>query len=121
MEDGGPLRTEAPVGQAAHDGVSKPRYKRHRAEETVLCRTLSTHSAEFCQRAEEAEGLPGFVARGVEEYLRCGPLEYGCVRVGYERCGFERLVASSSERRGFCPSWLGRRSNNWLRFASRAL
>ena len=47
--------------------------------------------------------------REVEEYLRCGILEHGCVRVGCARCGFERLVAFSCKRRGFCPSCLGRR------------
>ena len=38
-----------------------------------------------------------------------GILEHGCVRVGCARCGFERLVAFSCKRRGFCPSCLGRR------------
>ena len=47
--------------------------------------------------------------REVEEYLRCGLLEHGCVRVGCDRCGFEHLVAFSCKRRGFCPSCLGRR------------
>jgi hypothetical protein len=62
--------------------------------------------------------------------LRCGLLEYGCVRVGCERCGLERLVAFtacqrhsvdlpglrplrfSCKRRGFCPSCLGRRMSD---------
>ncbi len=50
--------------------------------------------------------------REVDEYLRCGLLEYGCVRVGCERCGLERLVAFSCKRRGFCPSCLGRRMSD---------
>ena len=41
--------------------------------------------------------------------MRCGRLEHGCVRVKCARCGFERLVAFSCKRRGFCPSCLGRR------------
>jgi hypothetical protein len=78
----------------------------------VLYRTLAAHWAEFCERYEEAGGLPRFVQREVDEYLRCGLLEYGCVRVGCERCGLERLVAFSCKRRGFCPSCLGRRMSD---------
>jgi hypothetical protein len=78
----------------------------------VLYRTLAAHWAEFCERAEEAGGLPRFVRREVDEYLRCGLLEHGCVRVGCERCGYERLVAFSCKRRGFCPSCLGRRMSD---------
>jgi hypothetical protein len=75
----------------------------------VLYRTIEAHWPAFRERAEEAGGLPRFVVREVEEYLRCGLLEHGCVRVGCERCGFEHLVAFSCKRRGFCPSCLGRR------------
>ncbi len=84
-------------------------YERHRPEETVLYRSIRDHWPSFLEGAEEAGGLPRFVVREVEEYLRCGLLEHGCVRVGCCRCGFERLVAFSCKRRGFCPSCLGRR------------
>ncbi len=92
-----------------YDPAHKAHYERHRPEETVLYRTLEGHWPAFRERAEEVGGLPRFVAREVEEYLRCGILEHGCVRVGCSRCGFERLVAFSCKRRGFCPSCLGRR------------
>ena len=72
----------------------------------MLYRAIDAHWAELCERAEEAGGLPGFVVREVEEYLRCGLLEHGCVRVG---CDLEHLVPFSCKRRGFCPSCLGRR------------
>lgn len=75
----------------------------------MLYRTISAHWSELQERADAAGGLPSFVVREVEEYLRCGLLEHGCVRVGCERCGFEHLVAFSCKRRGFCPSCLGRR------------
>ncbi len=61
--------------------------------------------------------LPKFVVNEVDEYLRCGILEYGFVRVKCIDCGFERLVALSCKRRGFCPSCLGRRMSDtavWL-------
>jgi hypothetical protein len=95
----------APLRDRAQHGG----YERHRPEETVLYRTLEVHWPAFRERAEEASGLPRFVVREVEEYLRCGILEHGCVRVRCGRCGFERLVAFSCKRRGFCPSCLGRR------------
>ena len=75
----------------------------------MLYRTIEAHWPAFRERAEEAGGLPKFVVREVEDYLRCGRLEHGCVRVACARCGFERLVAFSCKRRGFCPSCLGRR------------
>ncbi len=99
------MAQRAPLHDPAHRGG----YERHRPEETVLYRTLDAHWPAFLERAEETGGLPRFVLREVEEYLRCGILEHGCVRVGCNRCGFERLVAFSCKRRGFCPSCLGRR------------
>ncbi|MDC3954365.1 transposase zinc-binding domain-containing protein [Polyangium jinanense] len=58
---------------------------------------------------EAIGSLPRFVVREVEAYLRCGILEYGFIRVECEACGFERRVAFSCKRRGFCPSCLGPR------------
>ena len=53
-----------------------------------------------------------FVVREMEEFLRCGRLELGCLRLACDECGVERLVAWSCKRRGFCPSCLGRRMND---------
>lgn len=49
--------------------------------------------------------LPRFVLSEFQDYLRCGRLEYGFVRVKYNGCRHEHLVAFSCKRRGFCPSW----------------
>ena len=71
----------------------------------------------FRERIEGLSSLPKFVVREVDEYLRCGLLEHGFVRVKCTDCGFERLVAFSCKRRGFCPSCLGRRMSDtavWL-------
>ncbi len=43
------------------------------------------------------------------EYLKCGRLEYGFLRVRCEHCHDEKLVAFSCKRRGFCPSCGARR------------
>ncbi len=57
----------------------------------MLYRAIEAHWTAFRERAEEAGGLPRFVVREVEDYLRCGRLERGCVRVGCDRCGFTLL------------------------------
>lgn len=92
-------------------------YERHRPEETVLHRVVSTYWPTFCERVEALGSLPKFVVRDVDEYLRCGILEQGFIRAQCTNCGFERLVALSCKRRGFCPSCLGRRMSDtavWL-------
>ena len=53
--------------------------------------------------------LPAPVAREFEDYLRCGRLEQGFLRVRCADCHAERLVAFSCKRRGFCPSCGARR------------
>ena len=53
--------------------------------------------------------LPDYVHQEFEEYLKCGRLEYGFLRVRCEDCHHERLVAFSCKRRGFCPSCGARR------------
>jgi hypothetical protein len=68
-------------------------YERHRPEQTVLYQVVATHWASFRERVEEVGRLPRFVVKEIEEYLGCGLLERGHVRVACERCGFERLVA----------------------------
>lgn len=47
--------------------------------------------------------------REFEDYLRCGRLEHGFLRVHCDTCHAEHLVAFSCKRRGFCPSCGARR------------
>ena len=49
------------------------------------------------------------MTKEVDEYLTCGILEHGFLRLACLACGHERLVGFSCKRRGFCPSCLGRR------------
>ncbi|MBM4223907.1 MAG: transposase [Gammaproteobacteria bacterium] len=97
---------------SAHSARRSPAaegYRRRRPEDTALFRCVERHWPAFREQAEEQGGLPKFVVKEVEEYLRCGILEHGCLRLACCRCGFERLVGFSCKRRGFCPSCLGRR------------
>jgi len=100
------------VGHPAHAEHRGPEHRRHHPEETALYRIVEASWPEFRERANEAGGLPRFVTREIDDYLGCGILERGCLVVVCERCGFERLVAFSCKRRGFCPSCLGRRMND---------
>jgi hypothetical protein len=63
----------------------------------------------FREQLEEAGGLPKFVVREFEEYLKCGLLEEGCLHLVCRSCGYSEVVALSCKKRGFCPSCLGRR------------
>jgi Transposase zinc-binding domain/Putative transposase len=49
------------------------------------------------------------VEREFYEYLRCGILAHGFLRLGCDTCHHELLVPFSCKRRGFCPSCAGRR------------
>jgi len=92
-----------------HRAHTRPRSERRRPEESVLYRVVQAHWPEFQERAEEAGGLPQFVKKEVDDYLTCGILEHGFLRLACLACGHERLVGFSCKRRGFCPSCLGRR------------
>jgi hypothetical protein len=100
----------------AHDApryapASRPDgYARRTPERTVLHRVVAAHWPTFRARAEaHGPGLPRFVTREVEAYLKCGLLEHGFAELACARCGSRLLVAFSCKRRGFCPSCTGRR------------
>lgn len=59
--------------------------------------------------AAQSEDLPAYVEREFEEYLRCGRLEHGFVRVRGDSRHAAPLVAFRGKRRGFCPSCGARR------------
>jgi len=57
----------------------------------------------------QGRSLPDYVQREFEDYLKCGRLEHGFLRVRCDTCRAEHLVAFSCKRRGFCPSCGARR------------
>lgn len=59
--------------------------------------------------AAQSRLLPLYVQREFEDYLKCGRLEHGFLRVQCDTCHAEHLVAFSCKRRGFCPSCVARR------------
>ena len=85
-------------------------YERHRPEETPLYGIVETYYPQFLARLEaEGGSLPAFVKQEFDDYLKCGLLEHGFLRVKCESCSHEHLVAFSCKRRGFCPSCGARR------------
>ena len=57
----------------------------------------------------DAKGLPAYVQREFYDYLQCGILAHGFLRLGCDTCQKELLLPFSCKRRGFCPSCAGRR------------
>jgi hypothetical protein len=90
--------------------AAAPAYDRHRPEQTALYAIIAEHYPRFVQEIEQSGGcLPMFVRREFEDYLKCGLLEHGVLRVKCDGCHHEHLVAFSCKRRGFCPSCGARR------------
>jgi len=80
-------------------------HTRHQPEQTLLYQVIEEHYPEFLSHLSELDKtLPQYVQTEFEEYLKCGRLEYGFLRVQCDSCHKEQLVAFSCKRRGFCPS-----------------
>jgi hypothetical protein len=79
---------------------------------TVLYHVIAEHLETFlasCHDDPEATGFPAYVQQEFYDYLRCGILAHGFLRLGCDTCHHELLVPFSCKRRGFCPSCAGRR------------
>ena len=48
--------------------------------------------------------MPAYAQREFYDYLQCGILAYGFLRLGCDTCQQELLLPFSCKRRGFCPS-----------------
>ncbi len=88
----------------------RPPYQRHRPEQTLLYQIVEQHYPEFRDvMAAQGKFLPIHVQQEFSEYLKCGRLEHGFLRVQCTECHHEHLVAFSCKKRGFCPSCGARR------------
>lgn len=90
---------------ATHDqpGIATPLLQ---AGLPVVERHYPAFAAEL---SAHGRALPAYVQREFEDYLKCGRLEHGFLKVRCTACHAERLVAFSCKRRGFCPSCGARR------------
>ena len=85
-------------------------YKRHRPEHTLLYQLVEHHYPEFLEQlSRQGKSLPRHVEKEFEEFLKCGRLEHGFLRVVCDDCKHEKLLAFSCKKRGFCPSCGARR------------
>jgi hypothetical protein len=79
---------------------------------TVLYHVIAEHLETFLASLAddpEAPGLRAYVQREFYDYLRCGILAHGFLRLGCDTCKQEVLLPFSCKHRGFCPSCAGRR------------
>ena len=101
------------AGKDASAGAARAgEYARHRPEQTLLYQLVEQHYPAFVEHlAARERTLPAHVQREFEDYLKCGRLEHGFLRVRCADCHAERLVAFSCKRRGLlrasCPAPCG--------------
>ena len=79
---------------------------------TVLYKVIADHLETFLASLDadpDATGLPAYVQREFYDYLQCGILAHGFLRLGCDTCQKELLLPFSCKRRGFCPSCAARR------------
>src|SRR4029453_6029115 len=80
--------------------------------QTLLYQVVADHLETFLASLDadpDAQGLPAYVQRAWYDYLQCGLLGHGVLRLGGDPCHKELLLPFSCKRRGFCPSCAGRR------------
>lgn len=81
------------------------RHARHHPEQTLLYQLVERHYPVFLETlAAQGDALPKYVRQEFDNYLKCGRLEHGFLRIRCEACHAEKQVAFSCKRRGFCPS-----------------
>ncbi len=89
---------------------AKFRYERHRPARTLLYQLVEQHYPSLVDlMVIQGKPLPRYVRREFEEYLKCGRLKHGFLRLRCDTCQAERLLAFSCKRRGICPSCGARR------------
>src|SRR5262245_57007782 len=95
-----------------HLQAASPVYAPHDPSQTLLYQVVADHLETFLASLDadpDARGLPAYVERAFYDYLQCGVLAHGFLRLGCDTCHKELLLAFSCKKRGFCPSCAGRR------------
>jgi hypothetical protein len=86
----------SPAGREASPGIGAPPYVRHRPERTLLYQLVEKYYPAFqAHLAVQATDLPECVQQEFEEYLKCGRLEHGFLRVRRDTCHAEYLIVFS--------------------------
>ena len=86
-------------------GRCAPKHERHRREQTLLYQIVDKHYPDFLAQLDaEGRSLPDNVQQEFADFLKCGLLEHGFLRVRCENCHHEKLVAFSCKRRVFAQA-----------------
>jgi len=87
-------------------------YSRRRPENTNCYQVVAQHLETFrAEQEQDGVGLPSYVYKEFDAYLKCGILAHGFLRLRCEACHVESVVGFSCKKRGFCPSCCGKRMN----------
>ena len=71
-----------PAGRDASAGGGVPPYVRHRPERTLLYQVVRDYYPAFkAHLAAQGAALPGYIEQEFEDYLKCGRLQHGFLRV----------------------------------------
>src|SRR4030095_7188220 len=92
--------------------VYSPSYIPRDPSQTVLYTPVADHLEPFLASLDadpDARGLPACVERELYDYVQCGVLAHGFLRLGCDTCHHELLLALSCKGRGVCASCAGRR------------
>jgi hypothetical protein len=85
-------------------------YRPRNPEDNPLYGVVAGHLETFLARQRERDhNVPGFVETEFREFLDCGVLARGFLRVHCQDCGTDRLVPYSCKKRCVCSSCGGRR------------
>jgi hypothetical protein len=79
-------------------------YESRDTSRTTLYKVIAARLETFLVLLEAnpaAKGLPAYVQREFYDYLQCGILAHGFLRLGYDTCKKEVLLAFSCKRRGY--------------------
>src|SRR4029450_3322514 len=94
-----------------HLEASPPAYVPRDPSQTLLYQVVADHLETFLASLDadpDAKGFPAYVQREFYDYVQCGALAHGFLRLGCDTCHKELLLAFSCKRCGFCPSCAGR-------------
>src|SRR4029450_7482432 len=95
-----------------HLKASPPAYEPRDPSQTLLYQVVADHLETFLASLDadpDAKGWPAYVQREFYDYVQCGILAHGVLRLGCATCQKELLPPFSCKRRGGCPSCAGRR------------
>jgi hypothetical protein len=87
---------QLPTRRDPSAGVGARVYERHDPERTLLYQLVKAYCA-ACLSHQVAEGaeLPKYVEQEFEDYLKCGHVTYGFLRLRCDTCHAKHLMAFS--------------------------